>query len=402
MVFYLLNDWQESKQFRSIGWIAMLLLIIKLVILFGFSITPHAIEDWYIAKHIAEGSGYSLLNGPTALKTPIYPLFLFLPAFIGEFGKFFASGLQHIMWFFATLFFYKASCLRFGSGFAFISSLLFALHPAYIYYPYVLESTALTIPLFIMFWYLAEYSKLQSVNIKIPMLIGWLTALTQPILLPGILALQLFYFGKRSNVISLILTALVIFTPWTIRNAMTFDAFIPTKSPMWMNFYEGMQKDVTTQEYAHIESARKYMNDIELEHEYKPIVIRQLSDNFSIYAKRSFHRLTEFWLLPDSYRDQIWTPTIIISRVLPQLLLGIGLFLSVLRLVKMTSMVSIDTRLFLIVLIGILIYVSIIYSLTQAANIRFKLDVEWLQILVLFPIFQGIPKLVEFQGTRES
>jgi hypothetical protein len=182
---------------------------------------------------------------------------------------------------------------------------------------------------------------------------------------------------------------------------MTFDAFIPTKSPMWMNFYEGMQKDVTSQELAQIESARKYMNDVELEKEYKPIVLRQFTDNLSTYVKRSFHRFTEFWLIPDRYRDQLWTPSIIISRVLPQLLLGIGLFLSILVIIKMTDKVSIDNRHFLILLIGILIYVSIIYSLTQAANIRFKLDVEWLQILLLFPIFQGFPKLADFQGTRE-
>jgi hypothetical protein len=401
MFFGILNDWKESKQFRLIVWIAFLLLCTKLVMLFGIPIIPHAIEDWYIAKHFVEGSGYSLSNGPTALKTPIYPLFLSLPALFGEFGKFFASGLQHILCFFATLFVYKGSSIRFGSRFAFISSLLFALHPAYLYYPYVLESTALTIPLFTMFWYLAEYSRLQSLHSKIPMLIGWLTALTQPILLPGIIALQMYYFGKRSNILSLILTAFVIFTPWTIRNVMTFDAFIPTKSPMWMNFYEGMQKDVTSQELAQIESARKYMNDVELEKEYKPIVLRQFTDNLSTYVKRSFHRFTEFWLIPDRYRDQLWTPSIIISRVLPQLLLGIGLFLSILVIIKMTDKVSIDNRHFLILLIGILIYVSIIYSLTQAANIRFKLDVEWLQILLLFPIFQGFPKLADFQGTRE-
>jgi hypothetical protein len=401
MIFDVLKDWKESKQFRLIGWLGILLLTIKLVMLFGIPIIPHAIEDWYIAKHIAEGSGYSLSNGPTALKTPVYPLFLSLPSFIGEFGKFFACGLQHILWFFASLFIYKASSIRFGSRFAFVASLLFALHPAYVYYPFVLESTALTVPLFILFWYLAEYSKLQSLNTKIPMLIGWLTALTQPILLPGILALQLFYFGKKRNVISLILTALVIFTPWTIRNAMTFDAFIPTKSPMWMNFYEGMQKDVTTQEQVHIESARRYMNDVELEKEYKAIVLRQFSENFPTYVNRSFHRFTEFWSLPDRYRNQMWTPAIIVSRILPQLLLGIGLFLSILMIIKMSNHLSIDDRHFLIILIGILIYVSIIYSLTQAANIRFKLDVEWLQILLLFPIFQGFPKLAGFQGTRE-
>ena len=98
MIFDVLKDWKESKQFRLIGWLGILLLTIKLVMLFGIPIIPHAIEDWYIAKHIAEGSGYSLSNGSTALKTPVYPLFLSLPAFIGEFGKIFACGLQHILW----------------------------------------------------------------------------------------------------------------------------------------------------------------------------------------------------------------------------------------------------------------------------------------------------------------
>ena len=170
---------------------------------------------------------------------------------------------------------------------------------------------------------------------------------------------------------------------------------------MWMNFYEGMQKDVTSQEQTHIESARRYMNDVELEKEYKPIVLRQFSEKFTTYVNRSFHRFTEFWSLPDRYRNQMWTPAIIVSRILPQLLLGIGLFLTILMIIKMSNHLSIDDRHFLIILIGILIYVSIIYSLTQAANIRFKLDVEWLQILLLFPIFQGFPKLAGFQGTRE-
>lgn len=401
MIFDVLKEWKDSKQFRILGWLGILLLTIKLVLLFAIPIIPHAIEDWYIAKKIAEGSGYCLSNGPTALKTPVYPLFLTLSAFIGESGKFFASGMQHFIWFCSTLLIYKASSIRFGNRFAFVASLLFALHPAYVYYPYVLESTILTVPLFILFWYLAEFSKLQLLNIKIPMLIGWLTALTQPILLPGILALQLFYFGKKSNVISLILTAFVIFTPWTIRNAMTFDAFIPTKSPMWMNFYEGMQKDVNSQEHAYIESARRHMNDVELEKEYKPIVLRQFLENFPTYVNRSFHRFTEFWSLPDRYRNQLWTPAIIVTRILPQMLLGIGLFLSILMNIKMSKHLSVDDRHFLIILIGILIYVSIIYSLTQAANIRFKLDVEWLQILLLFPIFQGFPKLAGFKGTRE-
>jgi len=48
---------------------------------------------------------------------------------------------------------------------------------------------------------------------------------------------------------------------------------------------------------------------------------------------------------------------------------------------------------------GTLIYVSLIYALTQAANIRFKLDVEWLQIVLLFPIFKVLRSKPKKKGT---
>lgn len=400
MMSEFLIDWKESSQFRLIAWISLFILIIKLILLFAIPINPHAIEDWYIACNIAAGNGYSLSNGPTALKTPIYPLFLTPTALLGEYGKVLASALQHIMWSFATILLYKASILRFGTIFAFAATLIFALHPAYVYYPFVLESTALTVPLFICFWFLAEQAKHGTLNVKIPMLIGWLTAMTQPILMPGIVALQLLFFGKR-NLPALMLTAIVIFTPWIIRNALTFEAFIPSKSPMWMNFYEGMQQDVSSQEKIHIESLRTYMNDVQLEKEYKPIVMRQFLEQFPIYIERSMHRFTEFWVIPDRYRDQMWTPKLIVSRMLPQAILGLGFIMAFFLVFRKKPHISSDDRRFLITLIGIMLYVSCVYSLTQAANIRFKLDVEWLQILLLFPIFQAFPKLVKLTGTRK-
>jgi hypothetical protein len=197
------------------------------------------------------------------------------------------------------------------------------------------------------------------------------------------------------------LTSIVIFTPWIIRNALTFEAFIPSKSPMWMNFYEGMQQDVSSQEKIHIESLRTYMNDVQLEKEYKPIVMRHFSEQFPIYIERSMHRFTEFWVIPDRYRDQMWTPKLILSRILPQAILGLGFIMAFFLVFRKKPHISSDDRRFLITLIGIMLYVSCIYSLTQAANIRFKLDVEWLQILLLFPIFQAFPKLVKLTGTRK-
>jgi len=394
------NEWKCSSQFRLLSGISVCILFLKLIVLFGIPIIPHAIEDWYIASNIAGGKGYALSNGPTALKTPMYPLFLTPWALWGDTGKILASAMQHILWFCATVVFYRASTLRFGPSFAFWATLIFALHPAYMYYPFVLESTSITVPLFICFWYLAEASKRGQYSTIIPMLIGWLTALSQPILLPGIIALQFFYWGKNT-IIQLIITATVIFAPWTIRNAVTFHSFIPSKSPMWMNIYEGMQKDVDAEEISHIESARKILNDVQLEQEYKPIVLRQLKESFPTYVERCMHRCMEFWVIPDRYQSMMWTPHLLFSRILPQALLGIGLILSIVLSFRKNSPLSKEHLLFLRLIIGTLLYVSIIYSLTQAANIRFKLDVEWLQILLLFPIFQAFPAIQRNMGTRK-
>jgi hypothetical protein len=394
------TDINEALQFRVIFGISLALLLIKLIILFGIPIIPHAIEDWYIASNIASGSGYSLQNGPTALKTPIYPLFLTPWAIFGEMGKMFASAAQHLLWFIAAILFHKAAFMRFGKGFAFISTLFFALHPAYAYYPYVLESTSLTVPLVILYWYLSEYAIKMNMNVIYPMLIGWITALSQPILLPGIIALQIMYFGKRALILKLLLSMLIVFAPWTIRNAMEFGAFIPSKSPMWMNIYEGMKDDISKEEIEHIESVRKYMNDIQLEQEYKPIVFKQFRVNMKVYLSRSVHRFKEFWFVPDRYADKILSPLIFLTRILPQLFLGFGFLLSFYVFFTYTESIPSGDWKFLGVLIFIICYTSLIYSLTQADNIRFKLDVEWMQILLLFPIFQAFPRIVKNVGTR--
>lgn len=398
MISTFFHDWKDSSQFRLIICLSACILIIKLILLFGIPINPHAIEDWYIAQHIADGNGYSLSHGPTALKTPVYPLFLTPWAILGNDGKFIASALQHILWFCAIVLFYKAVTIRFGTTFAFPATVLFTLHPAYLYYPFVLESTSITIPLFICFWYFSEMSRVGRIHMLIPMFIGWLTALSQPILIPGIIALQFFYVG-RGKIISLLLTAIVIFAPWTIRNAMTFESFIPSKSPMWMNLYEGMQNDVHAQEKARIESARSIMNDVQMEKLYKPIVIRQLREHFPLYIERSFHRCTEFWMIPDRYRSEMWSPALILARILPQVILGIGLLFSFVLVFSKDSTISTENQQFLRLLMWTILYVSCVYSLTQASNIRFKLDVEWLQILLLFPIFQAFPRLQRYMGT---
>ncbi|MEY3312824.1 MAG: hypothetical protein RLZZ578_344, partial [Bacteroidota bacterium] len=152
----LIHSFSNNRSFRWVIYVSGILCIVKLSLLFLLPIHPHAIEDWYIAQNVIATKGYSLSLGATALKTPVYPMFLIPFAAMGDSGAFIASAMQHIMMFAGTLAFTRACAFRFNQYFAFWAGLFFALHPAYAYYPFVLETTSITVPLFMIWWYLSE------------------------------------------------------------------------------------------------------------------------------------------------------------------------------------------------------------------------------------------------------
>ena len=388
--------------FRKVTYVSGALLICKLLALILLPITPHAIEDWYIANNIVDGNGYSLSLGPTALKTPVYPLFLLPFALLKEQGLPLASAVQHLLWFISVPMFMRACALRFNATFALLAGVIFALHPAYGYYPFVLESTALTVPLFIGYWYASElYHSKQEQPFSI-MMLGWIVGLCQPILLPAIIMFQLFFSlkFKKSAFISLLMSALIVFTPWTIRNALTFHAFIPMKSPMWMNFYEGMTASLNQSDIVFIESSRKNVNDVNMEPIYKQIVVKRVITHWDEYISQSLHRMKEFWLIPDRYANNMFEPRVLISRVLPQVILLLTTLATC--LIIMTKGIHNNQKTIILLMIGTLLYVSLIYAMTQAANIRFKMDIEWLQIVLLYPIFQVFTEHHKAKGTTSG
>ena len=400
MIQDLRHFYHQNRAFRWLMYVSAMMLIVKVLLLFILPITPHAIEDWYIANNIVSGQGYSLSLGPTALKTPVYPLFLIPFALFGDLGLSIASATQHIMWFFAALAFMRACSLRFGEKFSTLSGFIFALHPAYLYYPFVIESTALTVPLMIFYWYGCEFYRKHNHYQYWLMILGFIIGLCQPILLPAIFAMQLLYARplSKKTLLALCISAFIVFAPWSLRNAFTFQKFIPMKSPMWMNVYEGMASTLSQSDIAFIENARKTHNDVQMEQFYKQVVSKRINQSPDTYARECLHRVKEFWLIPDRYSDRIFESGILISRIIPQTTLLIASLIAILLLIFRSEAFSEHGQL-LWIMAGTLIYVSLIYALTQAANIRFKLDVEWLQIVLLFPIFKVLRSKPKKKGT---
>jgi hypothetical protein len=363
----------------------------------------HAIEDWYIAQNLSDGKGYTIHDHVTALKTPIYPLFLTFFAMLPDVtGTLLASASQHILLFITNILLMWALTLQYGRKYGNIIGLLFLVHPAYFYYPFILESTALTVPLsvlylFIVMQYVYERTK---VNNWLRYSIGWILALCQPIFFP-IICISMIVKRKSDSYVSLlfpiIISFMIVFSPWIYRNKLVFDSIVVFKSPFWMNIYEGFypsngiaSKYISKENQTTIDSLRNMYNDVKMEQYYKPIVMNIIVDYPADYVMLSIDRFKQFWTIPHRYDNKIFSFSILISRIIPQFLLTIGVLLSTLVLIKYRERHNFSTIYVHTFLLISILYVSIIYSLTQSSNIRFKLDIEWIELLLLYPLFEYI------------
>jgi hypothetical protein len=190
---------------------------------------------------------------------------------------------------------------------------------------------------------------------------------------------------------------MIVFSPWIYRNKLVFDSIVVFKSPFWMNIYEGFypsngiaSKYISKENQTTIDSLRNKYNDVKMEQYYKPIVMKTIVDYPADYVMLSIDRFKQFWTIPHRYDNKIFSFSIFISRIIPQFLLTIGVLLSTLVLIKYRERHNFSTIYVHTFLLISILYVSIIYSLTQSSNIRFKLDIEWIELLLLYPLFEYI------------
>ena len=388
---------------KRICLLGAFLLIGKLLFLLFSDIHIHAIEDWYIAQNLSDGKGYTIHDHVTALKTPIYPLFLTFFAMLPDVtGTLLASASQHILLFITNILLMWALTLQYGRKYGNIIGLLFLVHPAYFYYPFILESTALTVPLSVLYLFIVMrylYGR-TKINNWLRYSIGWILALCQPIFFP-IICMSMIVKRKSDSYVSLlfpiIISFMIVFSPWIYRNKLVFDSIVVFKSPFWMNIYEGFypsngiaSKYISKENQTTIDSLRNKYNDVKMEQYYKPIVMKTIVDYPADYVMLSIDRFKQFWTIPHRYDNKIFSFSIFISRIIPQFLLTIGVLLSTLVLIKYRERHNFSTIYVHTFLLISILYVSIIYSLTQSSNIRFKLDIEWIELLLLYPLFEYI------------
>lgn len=372
-------------------YLIIISLIIRLFITFFYVDNYNTVEDYQIAENLAKGNGYVLydLIGPTAIKVPLYPVMLsFFILIFNGLSKFAIVIFQHILLLFCSYFILKIGYELQKVRVSELFFLIFIFYPSYLYYPNVIEVTNVFICESIMFVYFSvKYYKLQSRQYLIILsILSGLIFLTQPIAVPIILAVWIYLLRNSITKIWVpLIVILLMQSPWIIRNYVVFDKFIPFKSPFWMNIYLGYHlPNFSNEDYdiidgkdvAMIDSLiNSYVNDVEMEQYYRDVVLRTIKKDPILYIEKTFFQIFTYWWVPNQYLNDNRLE-FVIARKVPVFLLNLLTILSMVYLVRIYPKLIIS-------MILVFLYFTLTYALTQTYNIRYKLDIEWLQFIAV-------------------
>ncbi|MFM7773410.1 MAG: hypothetical protein ACKO9V_01030, partial [Candidatus Kapaibacterium sp.] len=256
--------------------------------------------------------------------------------------------------------------------------------------PSTLESTNLFLPLSLC-WLLAMRPVLSRPDhaartMKWALTAGVVSALLvlcQPLSLLPVAGAWLLTLRRNKTAAFLLLACLtIVIAPWTIRNRIVFNAFIPFKSPVWMNVVSGFEvrsHGMTDKEFIDAETRRILDSvqttgtDVEREHAYREHSLRIIRRDPAAYLEKCLVQAARYWTFPPSYDGTWMHPPFMVGRLLPVLFLGAMLLLSFRYLRAYTDV--------LVPMILTLAVFTVVYALTHVSNIRFKLDVGWLQCI---------------------
>ncbi len=374
-------------------------LVLRLLFILLAKPHIHAVEDFNIAEHMARGEGFAYggFEGdfhPTALKAPVYPFFLsvFIWAF-GDASKVAVALVQHALFAFLPMVFLRIGTALKMEALGKIAALMVLIHPSYLYYPTVIEATNLFVPLALC-WCLLTLRLANASSKPFDFIFfgvfSGVVILTQPIALLPILTCIAIWF--RTNAKSLVIIFIAMLLPigiWTARNWLVFEKVIPTKSPFYMNFYVGLLPEYTglnqfefldLEKIQQLNSLQKVLDDVQMESHYKAAFLDAVKSKPLLYAQKTYWQAMLYWLFPPRYFENISLQFVVV-RLLPVVVLN-GLF--VLGTIKMWR----TRREIALSILLVLLYFTAVYALTHVANVRFKLDIEWLELFVCAAVFE--------------
>jgi hypothetical protein len=281
-----------------------------------------------------------------------------------------------------------------------IAALMFLFHPSYLYYPTVIEATNLFVPLALCWCAVAIRAVKSSATLRDGALFGVLSGvliLTQPIALLPILTCIAIWFRTKAISLLIILTALLcLISTWTARNWLVFEKVIPTKSPFYMNLYVGLLPEYSglkqfefldSTKIQHLNALQKVHDDVQMESHYKAAFLDAVKEKPLQYAQKTCWQALLYWLFPLRYFENLSLQFVVV-RLLPVVVLNALFVWGTVKVWHIRREIALSILL-------VLLYFTTVYALTHVANIRFKLDIEWLELFVCAAVFQPKPQSLQ-------
>lgn len=387
--------------YRNLLIANIFIVILKILYVTAIQKEFLTLEDFTIAKNIVEYNQYSefVSQGGTAFKLPVYPFFIsFFLWLLGSHALLGIAIAQALLSFFTPVILYKIVRMFGYEKVGILSGFLFLLSPAYFLYPGIIEASNIFISILLLWFYL--YFRIWfaiEVKTKDIVMLGTVTTLlflTQVVIVPlsCLMVLALLVFKKvdfRQFSYLVIITAL-LYSPWVIRNYVVFDKIVLSKTPAWQNIYYGFTENgqlmddlkLISKERDHqIYQTRDEINEMEMEKIYKNEVERVTHGEPHYFIKKAASNFFCLWFVPPKYFYDN-SLSVLFGRKIYVIMLNAFTLISLFFLYKKSKLLFWFSLLFFA-------NFSFPYMIGHAANMRFKLDFEWYQlVLVAFLVWQ--------------
>jgi len=354
---------------------------------------PNTAEDYDIAQHLVRGEGFSIYDrGPTSVKGPFYPTLLAF--FLWLFGD--PQGLlpvvllqQALCSFHIGLLYYMGRVLYDDETLAKGAAILFALHPSYVYSAGVIENTlwatAVAIGWSIVLFRKSAYTWKETIILGV---VSGSMFVEKPAMGLLMMAVALYrmhrsFYGMARYFSGWLIVPLL----WSIRGWLVLGEVSPTKNyAAFISLCQSWTQEFSISHRYTISPAYDRMVDSLFrrpESESLPILrqlaIQTILERPGLYIERTLVHALIYWTIPPRYHGN-YSLKFVFVRLLP---VGLLLVLTIWGAYRIWG-----HRQDIVVGIGIvLMYYTLFYSLIHVLNIRFKLEIEWLQLYLCAGVF---------------
>ena len=427
----IIMDWisasvSDSRRFMQTLWLLTIIgLIIRVAAVFVLNDyhDPLTAEYGIVAKNIVAGKGF--VGGgwlgpemPTALNTPVYPLFLAAWLWVGVPLPF--LGVELCQALLSALLIYLTGRIAshwIDTTTGLLSGLMVTFYPPLIYFckqisPAIFTTFFTIFSLFVLLHFFQRPTWRRAIFLGV---VWGISCLVEPILLyglPGAAFLIGINQGDRIKIIQklavTLLIGLLVLLPWTIRNYLVFQQVVLLKTSFDLNFWLGNNPHATGFLYTASgepmqntlpASTLEYLSSLNEAERYAVLryeALQWIAANPLQFLKLTMMRIVYLWVISPTYliTDQnIVEPRYFyMFRSIIQIVLLLLAFLG-------SVLVYRKYRQFFVLSVWWIVAFTAPYAISVAGNTRYRLPVEPI-LLVLAGVC--VSKLIEVSQQKRA